>query len=272
MENDLYEAQTALVAWGKKHKAPSIKRWQERGGNFMPIIPVHQRGYTNPELLAETDWLAGQVNNPNLRVVDARPPQQYAAGHIPGAVNLSGFGGIPRAENGDMAGPEDFARVAGSMGIGNDASILVYDAPSQMMGMVAWAFLYYGHQDVRLLDGGYHKWTQEGRPVSTQAASYPQTIFSSKPVDALYCSLSEAKSAHGRPQTVFWDTRSEAEYQGTAAGFGEPSPRLGHIPGAIHLEWVELLDPATKTLKPADELRALLESKGITPDCEIGTY
>ncbi len=238
----------------------------------MPIIPVDQRGYTNPQYIAEADWLEEQLNNSNVRIVDARPPQQYAAGHIPGAVNLSGFGGIPRAANGDMADPEDFARVAGSLGIGNDATIVVYDAPSQMMGMVAWAFLYYGHQDVRLLDGGYHKWTQERRPVSTQAASYPQTIFSAKPVDAIYCSLSEAKSAYGRPQTVFWDTRSQAEYQGTAAAFGEPPPRLGRIPAAIHLEWVELLDPATKTLKPAAELRALLESKGITPDCEISTY
>jgi len=238
----------------------------------MPIIPVHQRGYTNPQLLAETVWLEGQLNNPNLRIVDARPPQQYAAGHIPGAVNLSGFGGIPRAANGDMAGPEDFARVAGSLGIGNDVSIVVYDAPSQMMGMVAWAFLYYGHQDVRLLDGGFEKWKQEGRPVSTEAASYPQTIFSAKPVEAIYCSMSQAKSSHGRPQIIFWDTRSQAEYQGTAAAPGEPPPRLGRIPGAIHLEWAELLDPGSKTLKPAAELQALLESRGITPDYEIGTY
>jgi thiosulfate/3-mercaptopyruvate sulfurtransferase len=238
----------------------------------MSVIPVHQRGYANPQLLAETDWLAGQLNNPNLRVVDARPPQQYSTGHIPGAVNLSGFGGIPRAANGDMADPEDFARVAGGLGIDNDATVIVYDAPSQMMGMVAWAFLYYGHQDVRLLDGGYHKWTQEGRPVSTQAASYPQTVFRAKPVEAIYCSLSEAKLAHSRPKAVFWDTRSQAEYQGIAAAGGQPPPRLGRIPGAIHLEWIELLDPATKTLKPAAELRALLESRGITPDCEIDTY
>lgn len=61
----------------------------------MPIIPVDQRGYTNPQYLAEADWLDGQLNNSHVRVVDARPPQQYAAGHIPGAVNLSGFGGVP---------------------------------------------------------------------------------------------------------------------------------------------------------------------------------
>jgi len=238
----------------------------------MSFIPVHQRGYTNPQLLAETDWLAEHMDDPAVRIVDARPPQQYAAGHIPGAVNLPGTNGIPRTVDGEMASPEEFGLVAGKLGIGNAGTIIVYDIPNQHMGLVAWAFLYYGHRDVRLLDGGYHKWTQEGRPVSTQPASYPRTVFSAKPVVAIYCSLSEAKSAHGRPQTVFWDTRSKAEYQGTAAGFGEPPPRLGRIPGAIHLEWVELLDPATKTLKPAAELRALLESRGITPDCEISTY
>src|SRR6266536_773914 len=243
-----------------------------REEKFMPIIPVHQRGYTNPQLLAETDWLAERLDDPNGRVVDARPPQQYAAGHIPGAVNLSGFGGIPREANGDMASPENFARIAGGLGIGNDVTIVVYDAPSQMMGMVAWAFLYYGHQDVRLLDGGYHKWTQEGRPVSTQAASYPETIFNAKPTEKIYCSLASAKPSHGRPKTVFWDTRSLAEYQGTSAAPGEPPPRLGRIPGAIQLEWIELFDTATKTLKPAAELQTLLESKGITPECEIGTY
>jgi len=92
----------------------------------MSVIPVNQRGYANPQYLAETDWLAGQLNNPKVRIIDARPPDQYAAGHIPGAVNLSGFGGIPRAADGDMASAEDFARVAGSLGIGNDVTLVVY--------------------------------------------------------------------------------------------------------------------------------------------------
>ena len=92
----------------------------------MSVIPVNQRGYANPQYLAETDWLVGQLNNPKVRIIDARPPDQYTAGHIPGAVNLSGFGGIPRAADGDMASAEDFARVAGSLGIGNDVTLVVY--------------------------------------------------------------------------------------------------------------------------------------------------
>jgi thiosulfate/3-mercaptopyruvate sulfurtransferase len=238
----------------------------------MLVIPVHQRGYTQPELLAETDWLGEHLNDPNVRIVDARPPQEYAAGHIPGAVNLSGTNGIPRTADGEMASAEEFGGVAGKLGIGNDATIVVYDIPNQHMGLVAWAFLYYGHQDVRLLDGGFEKWSREGRPVSTEAASYPETVFKAEPNEAIYCSLGHAKASHGRPETVFWDTRSLAEYHGAGEGHGKPPLRPGHIQGAVHLDWLELIDPETKTFKPAAALHALLESKGITPEREVNTY
>jgi len=238
----------------------------------MPIIPAHQRGYAQPELLAETDWLAEHLSDPNVRIVDARPPDQYGVGHIPGAVNLSGTNGIPRAADGEMASPDEFALVAGKLGIGNDGTIVVYDTPNQYMGLVGWAFLYYGHQDVRLLDGGFEKWSREGRPVSTQPTNYPEAIFNANTVEEIYCSLSHAKAANTRRQSVFWDTRTLFEYHGGAEGHGKPPPRPGHIAGAAHLDWIELIDPEAKTFKPAAELRALLESKGITPEREVNTY
>jgi rhodanese-related sulfurtransferase len=107
----------------------------------MSDIPVHQRGYTNPHLLAETDWLEQHLGNPNVRIVDARPPQQYGAGHILGAVNLSGTNGIPRAADGEMASPEEFSVVAGKLGIGNGGTIILYNIPNQHMGLVAWVAL-----------------------------------------------------------------------------------------------------------------------------------
>ncbi len=235
-------------------------------------ISVHQRGYANPQLLAETDWLAEHLDDPKVRIVDARPPQQYAAGHIAGAVNLPGTNGIPRAADGEMASPDEFSLVAGKLGIGNHGTIVVYDIPNQHMGLVAWAFLYYGHQGVRLLDGGFEKWTSEGRAISMQPAIYPEANFAGKSVDAIYCTLSHAKASHGRPETVFWDTRSLAEFHGAGEGHGKPPPRPGHIQGAVHLDWLELIDSGAKTFKPAAELRALLESKGITPDREVNTY
>lgn len=238
----------------------------------MPAIPVSERGYTHPELLVETDWLAAHLEDPNVRIIDTRSAQLFGEGHIPGAVNLAAYGAIPRTDNADMGTPEEFSALAGAMGIDKDTTVIVYDAPAAAMGMTAWSFAYYGHPDVRVLDGGWAKWTAEGRPVSTETVSYPTAEFEAEPVEDLYCSLEDAKAAHSAPATIFWDTRTTAEYEGTALAGANPLPRPGHIPGAVHLEWIELLDPETRTLKPADELRTLLESRGITPESEINCY
>jgi thiosulfate/3-mercaptopyruvate sulfurtransferase len=238
----------------------------------MPAIPVSERGYAHPELLAATEWLAERLEDANVRIIDTRSAQNYEAGHIPGAVSLAAFGGIPRAENGDMAGPEEFSRLAGAMGAGDDTTVVVYDAPAAQMGMLAWAFLYYGHTNTRMLDGGFAKWTAEDRLTTQRPSTYPPAGFHAQEVEGLYCSLDSAKAALGRPNTVFWDTRTQAEYEGTAAPGGNLPPRPGHMPGAVHLEWIDLLDPETKTIKPAGELHALLTPLGITPESEIDCY
>ncbi len=236
------------------------------------LTPVSKRGYARPELLAETSWLADRLADPRVRVVDARSEQEYAAGHIPGAVHIDGFGrGIPRSENGDMGPPEQFAGLVGGLGIDNETTVVVYDTPMQRMGMVAWTFLYYGHPDVRILDGGLAKWVAEGRPVDTRAPEWPSVTYVARPTAAVYCSLEQAKASTARNDFVFWDTRSPGEYAGDVAGFGSV-PRLGRIPGAAHLEWSELLDPESRTLKSAPELRQLLEARGITPDKQVASY
>lgn len=236
------------------------------------MTPISQRAYARPELLADTAWLADRLADPRVRIVDARSENEYVTGHITGAIHLDGFGArIPRTENGDMGPPEEFARLVGRLGIDNDTTVVVYDTPSQRMGMVAWTFLYYGHPDVRILDGGVAKWLAEGRPLDAQAPQWPAATYVATPVDAVYCSLEEAKASVEHDDFVFWDTRSPDEYAGNVAGFGSIS-RLGRIPGATHLEWTELLDPESKTLKPAAELRRLLESRGITPDKRVASY
>jgi thiosulfate/3-mercaptopyruvate sulfurtransferase len=234
---------------------------------------LSERGYARPELLADTEWLAGQLDNPRIRVVDARSEAEYAAGHFAGAVHMDGFGSsIPRAENGDMGLPAEFARLVGGLGIDSDTTVIVYDTPSQRMGTVAWAFLYYGHADVRILDGGVAKWLAEGRALEAQRPAWPSVTYVARPMEAVYCPLEQAKAGVGRDDFVFWDTRSGDEYAGNAtADFGSV-PRPGHIPGAAHLEWTELLDPESRTLKPAAELRQVLEVRGITPDKQVAGY
>jgi thiosulfate/3-mercaptopyruvate sulfurtransferase len=220
-------------------------------------------------MLVETDWLQQHLGDAGLRLIDTRSAELYAAGHIPGAVNLAAYGAIPREANGDMAGEEAFGRYAGAMGIGADATVVVYDAPGAQMGATAWAFMYYGHADVHVLDGGFKKWIAEGREPSTEPGSYLATSFDARAEETIYCSLDHARGVHGSPNTIFWDVRRPGEYDGS-----EPvnNARPGHIPGAVHLEWTELLDADSGTFKSATELRSLLASRGITPESEVNCY
>lgn len=239
----------------------------------MAPLPVSQRGYPHPELLAETDWLADRLSDPTIRVVDARTDEDYAAGHIPGAVQISGFslGGIRPGP--EMPEPEAFARLVGQLGIDETTPVVVYDAGqrSQMAGMTAWTFLYYGHPDIRYLDGGLAKWMAEGMPLSADAPAHEPRTFRARPVEDIYCRLDQAKAAIADQGTLFWDVRSPGEFDGTTASWNPP-PRLGHIPGAIQLDYVDLYDADSGTLKPAAELTALLAAHGITPESAVATY
>jgi thiosulfate/3-mercaptopyruvate sulfurtransferase len=241
-------------------------------GNDHRTTPISKRGYARPDLLAETGWLADRLADRTIRIVDARGKEEYESGHILGAVHIDGFGtGIPRTENGDMGSAAEWARTVGGLGISNDSSVVVYDTPSQRMGMVAWTFLYYGHTDVRILDGGITKWLADGRPLVREQPSWPAATYLARPVEAVYCSLEQAKAGVERDDFVFWDTRSEGEYTGAERGYRSP-PRPGHVPGAAHLEWTELFDTESRTLKPAAELRQLLDARGITPDKQVASY
>ena len=242
----------------------------------MPL-PVAERGYPRPELLAETAWLGARLSDPAVRVVDARFEEDYAAGHIPGAVHISGFalGGIRPGP--EMPEPEVFAQLVGALGIDERTPVVVYDAGggrsqmAQRAGMTAWTFLYYGHPDIRYLDGGTAKWMAEGLPLSSDVPAHEPRTFAARPLEGVYCRLDQAKASVDDGGVVLWDVRSLAEFEGTAAGWNPP-PRLGHLPGARHLEYSELFDPGDGTLKPAAELATLLAANGITPEAAVVTY
>ncbi len=237
----------------------------------MPI-PIRERGYPHPELLAETDWLAGRLSDPTVRVVDARSDEDYARGHIPGAVHLDGYslGGLRTGS--EMPQPEAFAHLVGALGIDEHTKVVVYDAGGPpTAGVVVWAFLYYGHPDTRLLDGGLTKWTAEGRPLSNDAPAHEPRAFVARLAEGVYCSLDQAKASVDDDGVVFWDVRSVGEFEGTTKGWNAP-PRLGHLPGAIHLDWAELFDSDNGTLKPAAELTTLLGARGITPEATVVAY
>ncbi len=240
-------------------------------GAIMPI-PIRERGYPHPELLTEADWLASRLSDPTVRVVDARSGEDYAGGHIPGAVHLDGYtlGGLRTGS--EMPEPEAFARLVGSLGIDERTTIVVYTADGPpTAGMVAWAFVYYGHPDTRLLDGGLTMWTAAGLPLSTDAPTHEPRTFAASPEESVYCLLDQVKASVDNDAVVFWDVRGVGEFEGTTKGWNAP-PRLGHLPGAVHLDWTDLFDADSWTLKPAAELTTLLGAKGITPEATVVAY
>ena len=231
--------------------------------------PIRERGYPHPELLAETDWLVDHLADPSVRVVDARSDDDYAAGHIPGAVHISGFalGGI---------GPETFASMIGALGIDEHTPVVVYDAGgasqmAQMAGMTGWTLLYHGHRDVRYLDGGMAKWMAEGLPLSTDVPAHEGRTFTAPMAKGVVCTLDQARALVADGDAVLWDVRTTGEFDGSQAGW-DPPPRLGHIPGAVQLEYHELFDADDGTLKPAAELTTILGAVGITPEAKVVTY
>lgn len=217
--------------------------------------------------LVSTDWLAKRLGDANVQVVDATLPlvgqpghgrDSYDAGHIPGAV----FFDINAIADPDtdlphmLPSPAAFAEAAGAIGLGPDATIVVYDAHGIYSApRVWWTLRAMGQDDVLVLDGGLKKWLAEGRPVETAAAQPAPAKRSVAFRPELVADIADVTKvlASGAAQVV--DARSAARFRGEAP---EPraSLRSGHMPGALNLPFTEVVN-ADGTLKSADELRAV---------------
>ena len=226
--------------------------------------------YPHGDLLVSAAWLAQHLHDPNVKIIDARSAQDYTAGHVPGAVLLPN--GAFRSTRGvpDACTPEEFAATAGALGVRATDTVVCYAGTGG--ARTWWVFARFGHRNARFLNGGFRQWRAGGHPISTEAVQpHPATYQLGEVQDHLACSLAQAE-AHVRDNDIlFWDMRSAGEYSG-ADPCSNPPARAGHIPRAVNLEWTELVDSSTGLFKPADEMRRLLDAKGLTPDKEIVSY
>ncbi len=236
------------------------------------------QGYTNPELLVETDWLEAHLNDPNIRIVDCDPFDVYARAHIPGAVGIrvhhyikeEGYDDDPQA-NPLVAPPDRMQALMESMGIGDDSLVVAYDSNGSLWSARFWWVLnYYGHTNVKVLNGGWNKWMDEGRQVSRAVPQAQPASFTPRAVDDLVCTLDYGVANVGNADVVYLDVRSDGEWDGSNS---RSNARAGRIPGSVHLEWLNFItDDDHKTIKPAEELRAMLAEVGATPEREVVTY
>jgi thiosulfate/3-mercaptopyruvate sulfurtransferase len=227
-------------------------------------------GYARPQMLVETDWVARHARDRDVRLVDMRDTAAYAAGHIPGAVHLE-EGPLRNSEDRltYLPTPAAFAAMMRHAGISNATHVVAYDDQGGKMAARLWYVLNaFGNDRVSLLNGGWTAWVAENRPTTTEAPAVTPAAFTVKQAPALTCPSTELLAR--KPGVVVLDARSPAEYKGEQTSPG--ATRAGRIPGAMNVEWKENVTGPDLRFKPADELRKLYGSRGISPDKEIVTH
>jgi thiosulfate/3-mercaptopyruvate sulfurtransferase len=230
------------------------------------------KGYANPHLLVSSGELAAAFERKEaapLLLLDLRPPDAYAAGHIPGAIHVD-LWGVSLIDT-DPAPLNAFMwmieHVLAVHGVDAATPIVVYDEQSGVRAARAFWFLeYFGHPAVRLLDGGFNGWVGAGLPVTREAAPAAASAWTGSREQQRLATWKDVRDAIGS-DTVILDTRSDGEHSGTTVR----ARRGGAVPGAVHIEWTRNL-AADGEFKPAAELKQMYEEAGVTPDREVITY
>lgn len=227
-------------------------------------------GYARPEMLCETAWLQEHLEDPSIRIIDCGMPDAYNRAHIPGAVGLphpylKGPDGI------HVMSAEQFEELMSARGVSNDHLVILYDDNASLYAArVFWVFDHFGHTNVKVLNGGFNKWLHEGRPITSLVPRPQRTVFKARETDTHLCRLDDLRGCVGDPNVVIWDVRTPEEYTGQN---DRGNKRRGHVPGAVHLEWRQLMHgPPERTFKSAEEMRQLLEPLGVLSGKPVVTY
>lgn len=236
------------------------------------------KGYAHPEALVDADWVQAHSSDPNVRIIEVDvTTTSYNEGHIPGAVAFDWQkelqDQVVRAPI-SKAGLEELLSTAG---VSKDTAIVLYgDNNNWFAAWALWILKYYGHNDVRLLDGGRVKWLADKREITTEVPSYARTNYQAgEPHTDIRVLRDEVIASVGKAGITLVDVRSPGEYSGELLAPAnlpqEGAQRGGHIPGAANIPWAQAVR-ADGTFKSADELKALYQGKGVMPDKEVIAY
>ena len=246
--------------------------------------------YRNPDAIVSTEWLAAHLDDPDLRIyestvflhhVEEGPDApyrvesgrvQYAAAHIPGAGFIDVAGDLSDAEAPThfmMPPAKQFAEVVGRAGLGNDVRVIIYSRGNKQWATRLWWMLHaMGFGDAAVLDGGWEKWSAEGRPTSATPAAYPPAVFTPRPRPELFVGKEAVAAAMGDNGICTINALLPELHRGESKRYG----RAGHIPGSVSLPCAALLDPDTNTFLPPDAAQARFDAVGATPDRKAIVY
>jgi len=229
------------------------------------------------DVLVEPDWLEQHLGDESIRIVEVdENPGLYKEAHIPGAIGFDWKVDLQDQVKRDFLGPEEFGALFGSNGIGNEHTIVLYgDRNNWFAAYTYWYLKYYGHDNVKLLNGPREHWISEGKPTTTDVPSYPQAKFTAQPGDdAIRARRDEVMAALENGHRLV-DVRSPQEFSGeliSPVGYEqEGAQRGGHIPGAASVPWAQAVKE-DGTFKSADELTELYRGKGVLTGDPIIAY
>jgi thiosulfate/3-mercaptopyruvate sulfurtransferase len=226
--------------------------------------------YAHPEQLVDTAWVAAHAGDADVRVIDMRQ-SGYAEGHVPGAVYLSPVAiRDAKAAPTFLPTPAAFEAMMARLGVGDGTRVIVYDERGGIYGARLWWILnYFGHPNVALMNGGWIKWTAEKRQGGTDVPTPAPATFTARPHPAMVATASDVMAAIHKPGITIVDARTAGEIDGTDL---RGIKRAGFIESSVPVYWEDLLDPQTKTFKPADEIRKLFEQHGVLPSQQVIAY
>jgi thiosulfate/3-mercaptopyruvate sulfurtransferase len=244
------------------------------------MTEIRERGYAHPEVLVSTDWVAGHLNDPRVRIVESNEdPLIYPWGHIPGAVQVDWAADLNDPVRRDYLQRSGFEELMSRIGVSNDTTVVFYGDKNNWWACYAfWVFQLFGHTNARVMDGGRVKWEKEGRPLTREVAAPPRTRYQARERDdARVRAFRDEVLRHQQGHLPLVDVRSPQEFTGERTHMPEyPQEgvlRGGHIPGAKNVPWGNAVRLEDGSFKSAEALREIYEREmGLRPSDDILTY
>jgi thiosulfate/3-mercaptopyruvate sulfurtransferase len=229
-----------------------------------------EKQYTRSTLLMTPEELNEWLSKPNLCVIDTRPAEEFAREHIPGSVHFDLFG-LSLVDTRDAplhAFMHMIHHVLELRGVSESKDVVFYEANSGMRAARGvWFLEYFGHPNAKMLDGGFNLWKAAGYPVTSETVAAKSATFAIAQQRDVLATVDDVLGSLDKETCAILDTRTKAEHQGTQLR----AARGGMIPGSIHIEWTENLEPSGK-FKSDAALKAMYEAAGITSDKEVISY
>lgn len=241
---------------------------------------IAERGYTHPDVLVSTDWVAQHLDDPKVRIIESNEdPLVYPAGHIPGAVEVDWTRDLNDPVRRDYLGQEGFTDLARRLGLTPDITVVFYGDKNNWWACYAfWVFQLFGHTNAKVMDGGSLKWKKEGRPLDRQVPTFEVSDYAAEPRDdSRIRAFRDQVLSHLDAKLPTVDVRSPEEFSGERMHMpdypNEGALRGGHMPGAANVPWARAIDPDNGTFLTAEGLRAIYQQEqGLKQDDDVVVY